>query len=66
MIDGAIENVALDALRALVTHDVREGGTMECKRNMPGKAQSDIVAFLATVASPANTDGGGLLTGGRG
>ena len=63
MIPGAINDVDKDALRGLVMNQVREGKTIEYKREMPGGAKSDFVPLLATVSSLANTAGGDLLLG---
>lgn len=63
MIPIPIKDVDLDALHALIANDVREGKTIEYKRAMPGGADSDVVPFLATVSSLANTAGGDLLLG---
>lgn len=63
MIPAPIEEVDVDALRALITNGVREGKTIEYKHAMPGTAESNVVPFLATVSSFANTAGGDLLLG---
>lgn len=63
MLAGPIEKVDLAALRALVENAVPEGKTIEYKGEMPGKARSDVVPFLAAVSSFANTAGGDLLVG---
>ena len=49
--------------RALIDGEVAEGKTIEYKREMLGRAESDTVPFLATVSSLANTSGGDLLIG---
>ena len=61
MIPGPIKDVDVRAL-PLITNEVREGKT-EYKLKMPGSANSDVVPFLATVSSFANTGGGDLLIG---
>ena len=63
MIPGPIENVDRSALQVLIDHEVPEGKTIEYKVDFPGKAQSDRVPLLATVASLANTAGGDFLLG---
>ena len=63
MIPGPIKDVDVRALQALITNEVREGKTIEYKLKMPGSANSDVVPFLATVSSFANTGGGDLLIG---
>ena len=44
-------------------NQVREGKTIEYKREMPGGAASDVGPLLATISSLANTAGGDLLLG---
>ena len=63
MIPGRIEDIGTDALEALIANEVREGKTIEYKQEIPGRADSDVVPFLATVTSLANTAGGDLLLG---
>ena len=63
MIPGPIEKADLDSLQALIANNVSEGKTIEYKRAMPGKAASNVVPLIETVASFANTDGGDLLIG---
>lgn len=63
MIPGTIEEIDKNALLGLVTNQVREGKTIEFKRQIPGGADSGVVPFLATVSSFANTTGGDLLLG---
>ena len=63
MIPAPIEEVDVDALRAFIANGVREGKTIEYKHAMPGTAESNVVPFLATVSSFANTAGGDLLLG---
>ena len=63
MIPGPIEKADLDSLQALIANSVSESKTIEYKRAMPGKADSDVVPLIAAVSSFANTDGGDLLIG---
>ena len=63
MIPGPIENIDRGALQALIDQEVPEGKTIEYKVDFPGKAQSERVPLLATIASLANTAGGDLLMG---
>jgi len=63
MIPKKIHEIGLDELQALVAGSVAEGRTIEYKREMPGKASSDTVPFLAAISSFANTSGGDLLIG---
>ncbi|MBM3483735.1 MAG: hypothetical protein FJX66_10590 [Alphaproteobacteria bacterium] len=63
MIPGRIDDIDVGSLRALIANGVREGKTIEYKRAMPGGAESEVVPFLATVSSLANTAGGDLLLG---
>lgn len=63
MLPVAIKAVDVAVLRALIVNGVREGKTIEYKREMPGAADSAAVPFLATVSSFGNTAGGDLLLG---
>ena len=63
MLPVAIEAVDIAVLRDLIVNGVREGKTIEYKREMPGAADSAAVKFLATVSSFANTAGGDILLG---
>ena len=63
MIPGRLEHIDKDALEALIKNEVHEDKTIEYKQEMPGRADSDVVPFLATVTSLANTAGGDLLLG---
>ena len=63
MLPVAIKDVDVPVLRSLIVNGVREGKTIEYKREMPGAADSDAVRFLATVSSFANTAGGDILLG---
>ena len=63
MIPGRIGDIDKEALEALIENEVRESKSIEYKQEPPGKADSDVVPFLATVSSLANTAGGDLLLG---
>ena len=63
MIPRPISDIDVEALRALIENAVPEGKTIEYKRHIPGKAESDVGVLLATVAAFANTSGGDLLLG---
>ena len=63
MIPGRIGDIDKEALKALIENEVRENKSIEYKQEIPGKADSDVVPFLATVSSLANTAGGDLLLG---
>ena len=63
MIPGTIDDLDINTLQGLIENEVREDKTLEYKREMPGKADSDLVPFLATVSSLANTAGGDFLLG---
>jgi hypothetical protein len=60
MIPKTIHEIGPDDLQALIGGPVAEGKTIEYKREMPGKGDSE---FLASVSSFANTSGGDLLIG---
>jgi hypothetical protein len=62
MIPKPIDDILLSDLQALIGI-VREGKTIEFKQQMPGKAASDLVPFLAGVSSLANTSGGDFVIG---
>ena len=63
MLPVGIENVDAAALRALVENGVAEGKTIEYKRELPGRRDSDKVWFPEAVSAFANTAGGDLLLG---
>jgi hypothetical protein len=63
MIPKAIHDIGRDDLQDLIGGPVAEGKTIEYKREMPGKGDSEAVPFLASVSSFANTSGGDLLIG---
>ena len=63
MLPVGLENVDVAALRALVENGVAEGKTIEYKRELPGRRDSDKVWFPEAVSAFANTAGGDLLLG---
>ena len=63
MLSRAIEDIAVADLEQLVTGQVREGRTLEYKREVSSTAESKEVPLLAAVSSFANTSGGDLLIG---
>ena len=63
MLPVRIEEVDVAALQALVENEVAEGKTIEYKRELPGRADSEKVPFLEAVSAFANTAGGDLLLG---
>ena len=63
MLPVGLENVDVAALRALVDNGVAEGKTIEYKRDLPGRRDSDKVWFPEAVSAFANTAGGDLLLG---
>ena len=62
MIQKLIHEITLADLQALVGV-VREDRTLEFKREMPGKAESELGPFLAGISSLANTNGGDFVIG---
>ena len=63
MLSRAIEDIAAADLERLITSQIREGKTLEYKREMSSTAESKEVPLLAAVSSFANTSGGDLLIG---
>ena len=63
MIRGPVNEINVEALRALVADRVGEGKTLEYKREMPGGSDGGRVRFLKAVSAFANTAGGDLLLG---
>ena len=63
MLPVGIENVDIGALRSLIADGALESKTIEYKRKVPGRSESDVVPFLAAVSSFAKTAGGDLLLG---
>lgn len=63
MIPKSVHEIGRDDLQALIDGQVAESKTVEYKRKIPGRADSDMVPFLAAVSSFANTSGGDLLIG---
>ena len=63
MIRGPVNEIDVEALRALVADRVGEGKTLEYKREMPGGPDGGRVRFLKAVSAFANTAGSDLLLG---
>jgi hypothetical protein len=63
MIQKRFEDVTEDDLVALIENQVREGRTIDCKRELPGGNDASKKEFLADVSSFANTSGGDLIFG---
>ena len=63
VIPGRIEDVDKGVIEALIGNEARESKSIEYKQEMPGRADSDAVPFLAGVSSLANASGGDLLLG---
>ncbi len=62
MITKPPHQVMVDDLRTLVDN-VREGKSIEFKREMPARSHDEKIKFLAAVSSFANTVGGDLIVG---
>jgi hypothetical protein len=62
MISKRIADVGLDDLEALLGN-VREGKTIEYKRELPAHSDAEKVKLLKAVSSFANTSGGDLIIG---
>ncbi|MBL7996874.1 ATP-binding protein [bacterium] len=63
MIPKPLTEIGLDDLNLLKSNSVREGRTIEYKRDLPGHKDSDKKKFLADVSSFANAAGGDLIIG---
>jgi hypothetical protein len=63
MIQKQLEDVTEGDLVALIENQVREGRTIDYKRELPGGKDADKKEFLADVSSFANTSGGDLVFG---
>lgn len=63
MINRRLEDITAADLQDLVANEVREGKTIEYKRDLPGDTKDDRKEFCADVSSFANTGGGDLLLG---
>jgi hypothetical protein len=63
MISKRLEEVTEDDLVALIENQVREGRTIDYKRDLPGNSDGSKKEFLADVSSFANTSGGDLIFG---
>ncbi len=63
MISKSLSSVTLEDLEALIDSQVREGKSIEYKRELPGKGASETEPFLAGVSSFANASGGDFILG---
>src|SRR3954453_9360980 len=63
MIARSINEVTFEDIKQLLANQVREGRTIDYKRDLPGDADSDKIRFLADISSFANTSGGDLVFG---
>lgn len=63
MISKRLEDVTEDDLAALIENQVREGRTIDYKRELPAGNDAAKKEFLADVSSFANTSGGDLIFG---
>jgi hypothetical protein len=63
MIPKRLEDVTEGDLVALIENQVREGRTIDYKRELPGGNDASKKEFLADVSSFANTSGGDLVFG---
>lgn len=63
MIQKPLDTIAEDDLVALISNGVREGRTIDYKRDLPGNSDGDKKEFLADASSFANTSGGDLVYG---
>jgi hypothetical protein len=63
MIPKRLDDVTEGDLVALIENQVREGRTIEYKRELPSNSEPGKVKFLAGTSSFANTSGGDILFG---
>lgn len=63
MIQKRLEDITEDDLTALIDNKVREGRTIDYKRELPGGNDASKKEYLADVSSFANTSGGDLIFG---
>jgi hypothetical protein len=63
MVPKRLEDITKDDIIALIENQVREGRTIDYKRELPGGSDSSKKGFLADVSSFANTSGGDLIFG---
>lgn len=63
MIQKRLEDISEDDLIAFIENQVREGRTIEYKRELPGGSNDAKKELLADVSSFANTSGGDLIFG---
>jgi len=63
MIPKRLGEVTYGDLEVLVRYEVREGRTIEYKRDLPGNSEGQKKEFLYDVSSFANTVGGDLIIG---
>lgn len=63
MIPKRLEDITEDDLKALIDNQVREGRTIDYKRELPGGNDAAKKEFLADVSSFSNTSGGDLIFG---
>lgn len=63
MITKDLATIDIEDLKGLVADQLREGKTLDYKRELPGSRDKDKKEFLADASSFANTSGGDLLFG---
>jgi schlafen family protein len=63
MIPKPLDQISEADLLGLISNAVREGRTIEYKRDLPGTSDADKKEFLSDVSSFANTSGGDLIFG---
>lgn len=63
MIPKGLGEIVESDVVGLISNEVREGRTIEYKRDLPGNADGDKKEFLADASSFANTAGGDLIFG---
>ena len=63
MIEKRLDDITEDDLQALISNKVREGRTLDYKRELPGNSDGAKKEFLADASSFANTAGGHLVFG---
>ena len=63
MIPKRLEEVVYSDIEGIISSELREGKTVDYKRDLPGNSENEKKEFLYDVASFANTVGGDLIIG---
>jgi predicted HTH transcriptional regulator len=63
MIPKRLEEVLYSDIEGIISSELREGKTVDYKRDLPGNSENEKKEFLYDVSSFANTVGGDLIIG---